>query len=235
MTRSETDYATALKKINAINAAKHRRDHPLWISLLKGELSRPQVAEFLRQFSAVTLYNHFFHGPLYVNCPSPKWRARMAEVVWEEGTGNLYSNGVPHWQLFLRLGEAFGISADEMYAAEYGPGALAVRSFLTATCARSFLEGVAATSLAGEAQVPGIAAKVSQVFIEHYGLTPEQAMFYTVHEEADRDHADAGLEFLREFAKTDMDLDLVVRTVRDAVEVNWWMFDDIHRRLDGIR
>ena len=51
----------------------------------------------------------------------------------------------------------------------------------------------------------------------------------------DRDHADAGLEFLREFARTDMDLDLVVRTVRDAAEVNWWMFDDIHKRIEGIR
>ena len=234
MTQSETDYATVLEKIDAINAAKHRRNHPLWISLLKGELSRPQVAEFLRQFGIIPLHNHFFHGPLYVICPDPKWRARMAEVVYEEGTGNLYANGVPHWQLFLRLGEAFGISTEEMYATEYGAGALSVRSFLTATCARSFLEGVAATALAGEAQVPGTAGKVSQVFIEHYGLTPEQASFYAVHEEADRDHADAGLEFLRGFAKTEMDLDLVVRTVRDAVEVFWWMYDDIHRRIDGI-
>lgn len=234
MTRTESDYAAALEKVEAINAARHRRKHPLWITLLNGELNRPQVAEFLRQFSVIPLYNHLFHGPLYVNCPSPKWRARMAEVVYEEGTGSLYSDGVPHWQLFLRLGEAFGIGRDEMYATEYGPGALAVRAFLTATCARSFLEGIAATTLAGEAQVPGIAAKVSQVFVERYGLTAEQAMFYTVHEEADRDHADAGLEFLREFARTDMDLDLVVRTVRDAVEVFWWMYSDIYQRLKGI-
>ena len=235
MTGSDTNYATALAKINEINTAKHRRDHPLWISLLNGELSRLQVAEFLRQFGIIPMHNHYFHGPLYVNCPSPKWRARMAEVVYEEGTGNLYSNGVPHWQLFLQLGEAFGVSADEMYATEYGPGALSVRSFLTATCDRSFLEGVAATSLAGEAQVPGIAAKVSQVFMDHYGLTAEQALFYAVHEEADRDHSDAGIEFLQEFAKTDMDLDLVVATVRDSVEMMWWMYDDIFRRLDAIK
>ena len=109
MTRTESDYAAALEKVEAINAARHRRKHPLWITLLNGELNRPQVAEFLRQFSVIPLYNHLFHGPLYVNCPSPKWRARMAEVVYEEGTGSLYSDGVPHWQLFLRLGEAFGI------------------------------------------------------------------------------------------------------------------------------
>ena len=234
MTWLDTDYGTVLEKINAINAAKHRRNHPLWIALLGGELSRLQVAEFLRQFSVIPLYNHFFHGPLYVNCPNPKWRARMAEVVYEEGTGNLYSNGVPHWQLYIQMGEAFGIGADEMYATEYGAGALAVRAFMTATCARSFLEGVAAMSLAGEAQVPGIAGKVSDVFVEHYGLTREQAMFYAVHEEADRDHSEAGLEFLREFAKTDMDLDLVVRTVRDCIEVNWWMYSDIFRLLEDI-
>ncbi|MDA0261054.1 MAG: iron-containing redox enzyme family protein [Proteobacteria bacterium] len=234
MTRSDTNYAAVLKKINDINAAKHRRTHPLWIRLLGGELSRPQVVEFLRQFSVIPLYNHFFHGPLYVNCPNPKWRARMAEVVYEEGTGNLYSNGVPHWQLYLQMGEAFGISAEEMYTTEYGAGALAVRAYLTAICASSFLEGVAATALAGEAQVPGIAGKVSDIFVKHYGLTPEQAMFYAVHEEADRDHSEAGLEFLQEFAKTDMDLDLVVRTVRDCIEVSWAMYNDILQRIDAI-
>tara|TARA_B100000686_G_C16691201_1_gene917692 strand:+ start:620 stop:1327 length:708 start_codon:yes stop_codon:yes gene_type:complete len=234
MTKSDMNYETALQEINAINAAKHRRNHPLWISLLGGEFSHEQVCEFLRQFSVIPLYNHYFHGPLYVNCPSPKWRARMAEVVYEEGTGNLYSNGVPHWQLFLQLGEAFGISAEEMYATEYGPGALSVRAYLTAICARSFIEGVAATSLAGEAQVPGTAGKLSELFVENYGLTPDQAKFYSVHEEADQDHSDAGLEFLSEFAKTDMDLELVVQTVRDAVQVMWAMYSDIQERVSVI-
>lgn len=229
MANSKLNYKSTLKKIDDINTAKHRRKHPLWIALLTGKLKRSQVVDFLRQFSVIPLYNHFYHGPLYVNCPNPRWRARMAEVVYEEGTGNLYSNGVPHWQLYIRMGEAFGISSEAMYATEYCAGALAVRSYMTATCARSFVEGVAAMSLAGEAQVPGIAGKVSDVFIKRYGLTPEQAMFYAVHEEADRDHSEAGLEFLRDFAKTDQDLDLVIRTVRDAVEINWSMYNDIAR------
>ncbi len=232
--KKKLDYRRALKRIEAINAAKHRRRHPLWIALLKGSLKRKQVREFLKQFSIIPLYNHYYHGPLYINCPDPEWRRRMAEIVYEEGTGNLYSNGQAHWQLYLRMGEGFGISPAEMYATEYCAGSLAVRGYMTAVCARSFLEGVSAMSLAGEAQVPGIAGRVSEVFMTHYGLTKEQAMFYAVHEEADRDHSDAGFEFLKAFAKTDMDLGLAVKTVRDAVEINWAMYNDIEQVIGGV-
>lgn len=228
-------YEAVIQELNRIHAARSRKRHPLWLGLMHGTLSRPQVAEFLKQFGVIPLYNHFYHGPLYVNCPNAEWRIRMAETVYEEGTGRLYAGGVPHYELYLRLGEAFGVSREEMYGTEYCGGSLAARNFYENVCRRSFLEGFAASALGGEAQAPGVAGKVSENFIRNYGLTPEQASFYSVHEVADKDHSSGGIEFLREFAKSNDDIDLVIRSVRDAVETMWTMYQDIWQRVDALK
>jgi len=227
-------YDSVFKEIGEIHAKKHRRTHPLWVALMQGELSKPQVREYIKQFGVVPLYNHFYHGPLYMSCPDPEWRPRMAEVVYEEGTGRIFSDGIPHWKLYLNLGEAFGISKEEMYGAQLCAGSLALRSYMTEVCHRGFLEGIAATSLGGEAQVVGVAGKVSQAMMKYYGCTPEQAAFYTVHEEADKDHSDAGIDFLKQFATTDADIEMVLRTVRNTVEVWWAFYDDMWRVVKAV-
>jgi len=223
-----------IEELNAIHSAKSRKRHPLWMGLMSGSLSRAKVAEFLRQFSVIPLYNHFYHGPLYVSCPNPEWRRRMAEVVYEEGTGGIYSDGVAHYELYLRMAEAFGISREEIYATEFCGGSLAVRHYFENICRTSFLEGYAALSLGSEAQVPGVAGRVSEAMVKHYGLTPEQAMFYTVHEVADSDHSGGAMEFLKEFAPTDVEVHKVTRAVRDCVETSWTMFEDIWHRVQRI-
>ena len=223
------DYDAALAEIEAIHATKPRKAHPLWIALMKGQLSRRQVATFLRQFSIIPLYNHNYHGPLYVSCPDPIWRKRMAEVVYEEGAGGLFAGGVPHYQLYLRVGEAFGISPAEMYATRFSAGALAFRGWFETMCRKSFLEGYAALSLGAEAQVPGVSGRVSEAMMTYYSLTAEQAAFYTVHEDADKDHSGGGREFLETFARTEHDLRLAIEAVRGAVDISWLFYEDLYR------
>lgn len=225
------DIAAALRELAEIHAEKPRKKHPLWIALMNGSLSRPQVREYIKQFSAVPLYNHNYHGPLYVSCPDPEWRKRMAEVVYEEGAGGLYAGGTPHYKLYLRLGEAFGISPEEMYATRFCGGSVAFKSYFEAVCKRNFLEGYAALSLGAEAQVPGVSGKVSEAMMRSYGLTAEQAAFYSVHEDADKDHSGGGDEFLIRFCKTPAELALAVNAVRDAVNVSWLMYEDIARHI----
>jgi pyrroloquinoline-quinone synthase len=222
------DYDAALAEIGAIHATKPRKAHPMWQALMKGELSRRQVVTFLRQFGVIPLYNHNYHGPLYVSCPDPVWRRRMAEVVYEEGTGGLYAGGTAHYELYLNVGKAFGISPEEMYATQYCAGALAFRGWFSNICRKNFVEGYAALSLGAEAQVPGVSGKVSEAMVKHYGLTEEQAAFYTVHEVADSDHSGGSREFLETFCRTENDLRRAIEAVRGAVEVSWLFYEDIH-------
>ena len=130
-------------------------NHPMWKSLIEGTVNIEQLREWVRQYGVFALHNHGYHGPLYVNCPDPKMRAMLAEVVYEEGTGLLYSNGKPHNEIWCQFGEAIGLTREEMWGAELCSGARALKAFLNDRCNNSFIEGVSALMLAGEAQVPG--------------------------------------------------------------------------------
>lgn len=208
-----------------------QRNHPLISKLRNGELSRGQLREFIKQLGIIPLYNHLYHGRLYVVCPDPEWREMMAEVCYEEGTGRLFAAGQPHWKLYVRLGAALGISREELYATEYIPGALAWRAYYEYICGKTFLEGVSAHMLAGEARVPEAAKRMSEILRKNYGLSEHDVEFYTVHISADEEHSDIGRRLLDKFAKSDDDLALVIRTVRNTIGIEELLFDDLYRHL----
>jgi pyrroloquinoline quinone (PQQ) biosynthesis protein C len=151
--------------------------------------------------------------------------------VYEEGTGRLFAGGVPHHELYLRHGEAVGIGRQELYDWPLCAEAVAFMSFFENICGRSFLEGASAHMLAAEAQVPGYAGRVAEAMQRHYGLTAEQTAFWTVHEDADKEHSDIGRELLEEFVKTDDDARRVRRAVRECVDMMWLMHDGIYRSV----
>ena len=220
-------------------AAIHRRKplfaHPLWAAWVEGRLSRPQLREAVKQVGIIPLHNHNYHGRLYVICPDPRWRARIAEVAYEEGTGRLYSDGVSHHELYMRFAEALGIGRKDMYATRYCAGALAFREYFSQVCGRNFLEGVSAHMLAAEAPVPRHGSRRADALRRHYGLDDDAVKFFTVHEVADADHSNIGEELLREFARTDDDHRLVIKTVEEMLDMMKLMYDDIHRTVQAIR
>jgi pyrroloquinoline-quinone synthase len=220
-----------LQQIAEIVRKRHHNTHPIQSLIFDGQLTPVQVREWIGQRSCIPLYNHLFHGPLYFNCPDPEWRSRIAEVVYEEATGRLYAGGVSHHELYLRLGEAVGIGRQELYDWPLCPEARGFMAIFEATCRRSFLEGVSAHMLAGEAQVPDYAGKLARALQTHYGLSAEQALFWTIHEEADADHSNIGRELLDRFARTEADQQQVLKTVRAHVEARWMLQGGIHRAV----
>ena len=88
------DVDKTLARIDEMHAQNRFWKQPMWQGLIEGTLSRPMVREFARQHGIIPLHNHNYHGRLYVVCPDPKWRERIAEVCYEEGTGRLYADGV---------------------------------------------------------------------------------------------------------------------------------------------
>ena len=221
-------YQSTLARIQEIHAPYARHKHPLFAGLMEGRLERPQVRVYLQQFSIIPLYNHLYHGPLYMNCPDPEWRAMIAEVVYEEGTGKLFASGTPHWKLWLRLGNAFGISDEQMWNTEFCPEALAFRSFFTMICRGDFLTGVSAHMLGAEAQVPGASGSVAGGLRKKFGLSDHDLAFYIVHDEADSEHSDIGRRLLTRFARTDEDCERVVEAVKQMVEVSKVLYDGIY-------
>ncbi len=108
-----------LAEIELLHKKQPLQNHPLFSRIVDGKFNKRQIQEYAKQHSIIPLHNHNYHGPLYVVCPNYKWRARLAEVVYEEGTGRLYSDGVPHNELYMEFCEDLGISREEMENVEY--------------------------------------------------------------------------------------------------------------------
>ena len=222
---------STLDEIARIHESKPLFGHPLWTEWGAGELSRTQLRECVKQAGIIPLHNHNYHGRLYVVCPDPKWRERIAEVCYEEGTGRLYANGISHHELYVRLAEALDIGREELYATAYCSGALAFKAYFSAVCGRDFLEGVSAHMLAAEAPVPAHGSRRADALRHHYGLSDDDVMFFTVHEVADEDHAGIGRELLSEFARSEADFRRVLRTVGECLDMMKLMYDSIYETV----
>ncbi|MDA0260834.1 MAG: iron-containing redox enzyme family protein [Proteobacteria bacterium] len=225
---------TTLAEIAKIHKSKPLFGHPLWTAWGAGELSREQLKECVKQAGIIPLHNHNYHGRLYVICPDPAWRARIAEVCYEEGTGRLYANGVSHHELYVRFAQALGITREELYATRYCSGAVAFKAYFSGICSKDFLEGVSAHMLAAEAPVPAHGSKRADALRSHYGLSDEDVMFFSVHEMADEDHAGIGRDLLSEFATSEEDFQLVLKTVGECLDMMKLMYDSIYDTVKAV-
>lgn len=225
---------TTLNEIAEIHKSKPLFGHPLWTEWGAGKLSRGQLQECVKQVGIIPLHNHNYHGRLYVICPDPAWRARIAEVCYEEGTGRLYANGVSHHELYVKFAAALEISREELYATQYCSGAVAFKAYFSAVCEKDFLEGVSAHMLAAEAPVPAHGSKRADALRNHYGLTDEDVTFFSVHEVADDDHSGIGRELLSEFASTEEDFQRVLRTVAECLDMMKLMYDSIYDTVKAV-
>ena len=225
------DVDTTLARIDEMHATNKFWEQPMWKGLMDGSHSLPMVQAFARQHGIIPLHNHNYHGRLYIHCPEPKWREMIAEVVYEEGTGRLYANGVAHNEAYFRFGEGLGLSREEMKNTRYCPGAVAFKAYFQSMCEQTFLEGVSAHMLAGEAQGPGYFGKIAQNLKDKFGLTDDQVAFWTVHDVADEDHSGIGRELLGEFAHSEADFQIVLRVVRETIDMMNLLTQDTWRGI----
>lgn len=234
---AENGMLTVEQTLGAVRKAHEERpfyEHPMWSGLLQGSFNKEQVKEFVRQFGIIPLHNHNYHGRLYVNCPNPRWRARLAEVVYEEGTGRLYSDGTPHNRLYLDVGNDLGIGDEEMWAVPYCPEALSFRAYFQQMCERDPVDGISCHMLGAEAQGPGVFKRLAQRLKEIYGMTDKGVRFWVVHDEADEDHSGVGVELLEDFARTEAQRRRVIEVVNETIGMTFLLYDGIYRRMQAL-
>jgi pyrroloquinoline-quinone synthase len=182
-----------------------------------------QVREFPRAVSA-----------LHTACPYADERIELAESLYEEETGRISGCNLPHPELFIRFGEAVGLSREQMTEAVPLPGTAALIGwFELSSRQRSFLEGAAAITLAAEGQVPGAFGPFARALEKHYGLSREAVAFWDIHEVADRDHSDIGRSSVIAHADSDDVRSAVRAAVERSLEAWWAFFDDIERAIDA--
>jgi pyrroloquinoline-quinone synthase len=203
--------------------------HPLWVDIADGKLGRDQLKVFAVQFFLQV--REFPRGvsAMHANCPFPEVRIELAESLYEEETGRISGCNQPYPEVFIRFGEAVGLSRAEMVEGEPLPATRALIDwFELSTKQRSFIEAAAAMNLAAEGQVPGTFGPMACRLQENYGLSREAVEFWDVHEMADAEHSQVGDHIVIRHA-TDA---ATQARVRDALQHSldaWWQF------FDGIR
>jgi pyrroloquinoline-quinone synthase len=212
--------------VTRIEARRTFGSHPLWLELADGKLSREQLKCFGIQFFLQV--REFPRGvsAMHANCPFPEVRIELAESLYEEETGRISGCNQPHPEVFIRFGEAVGLSRAEMIEGQPLPATRALIDwFELSTKQRSFIEAAAAMNLAAEGQVPGAFGPMARRLQDNYGLRREAVEFWDLHEKADAEHSQVGDHIVVRHA-TDK---TTQARVRDALQHSldaWWQFFD---------
>lgn len=165
-----------------------------------GQASREEISEWCKQFfCALTHFHRGAHSRPRARLSGlrPEYKKFFWENRIEEEYGAL-SNTAGHVELLLRLAEALGVSRLDMVNAKPNAATRAVmdRASRTLPDPDDFLPGSVVTG-ALEAMNPEASTVISEGLIKRYGISEQNAQFFTVHIYADAEHAEVGAQLLR--------------------------------------
>ena len=183
-----------LDSIDQQIAAKHLLTHPFYLAWTRGELSKEALKDYAQQY-----YQHVAAFPTYLSavhakCDDQPTRKQILQNLIDEEAGN-----PNHPELWLQFAEKLGASADEVRATEKQPETAALIDTFRSVCANgATAEGLAAL-YAYESQIPTVSESKIDGLKKHYGMTdPKSYEYFSVHIEADREHAAAEREMLQQ-------------------------------------
>ena len=199
-------------------------NHPFYQAWQRGELTMDALRHYAGQY-----YQHVLAFPQYVsaahaNCPNQDDRRELLENLIEEERGE-----ENHPELWLRFGEALGLSREAMTESEALPEtAHLVETYREVTNAGSFAQ--AATALyCYESQVPEIARQKIAGLRQFYGIDEPRALqFFTVHIEADEWHAEVGRNFVARYGASAEERAAVQKTAKRCLDALWGFLDGVY-------
>jgi pyrroloquinoline-quinone synthase len=196
--------------------------HPFYQAWQRGELTLDMLRSYACQY-----YHHVLAFPQYVsaahaNCPDQGDRQELLENLIEEDRGE-----ENHPELWLRFGEALGLTRREMIESVPLPETLRlIETMRDATKNGSFAEG--ATALyCYESQVPEVAKQKIAGLQRFYGVDDERGLqFFTVHIDADEWHAEVGRGFVNRYGEAESSN--VRAAAQRSVDALWGFLDGVY-------
>ena len=214
-----------LDKIDNDIAQKHLLKHPFYLAWVRGELSKEALADYAKQY-----YQHVAAFPTYLSavhshCDDRAVRRQLLANLSDEEAGS-----PNHPELWLKFAEGLGVSHADARRAEKRPETKNLIDAFRSVCGEgSTAEGLAAL-YAYESQIPAICESKIDGLKKHYGITdPATYEYFSVHIEADREHAAAERAMLRD--KIDnQNFESVKASVQRVLDALWEMLSGVCRR-----
>lgn len=214
-----------LESIDRQIAAKHLLTHPFYLAWTRGELSKDALRDYAAQY-----YQHVAAFPTYLSAvharcnDQPIRREILSNLIDEEA-------GAPnHPELWLQFAEGLGVPRDVVEKTEPSPETTGlIKTFRTVCSEGDAAQGLAAL-YAYESQIPAVSESKIDGLKKHYGITEtKDYQYFTVHVEADREHAAAERAMLSEHVNEQNAL-AVNRSVGRILDALWEMLSGVCRR-----
>ena len=216
---------TPLETIDRQISAKHLLTHPFYLAWTRGELSEAALADYAQQY-----YHHVAAFPTYLSavhahCDDQATRKELLKNLIDEEAGS-----PNHPELWLKFAEGLGVSREQVQNSEKQPETAELIGTFRAVCGgESTAQGLAAL-YAYESQIPAVCESKIDGLKKHYGITdPEHYRYFSVHIEADREHAAAERTMLASHVN-DENADRVSNSVQRVLDALWNLLSGVCRR-----
>ena len=216
---------THLDSIDRQIAAKHLLTHPFYLAWTRGELSRAALADYARQY-----YHHVAAFPTYLSavharCDDQPTRRQLLDNLMDEEAGS-----PNHPELWLQFASGLGVSKEDVQASEkWDETANLIGTFRSVCSEGTTAEGLAAL-YAYESQIPAVSESKIKGLVENYQFTDARDYHYfTVHIEADREHAAAERSMLAQHVSDD-NAAPIANAVDRVLDGLWEMLSGVCRR-----
>jgi len=199
------------KRIQAVLDGRSMLGHPFYRAWTAGTLEVKDLREYVRQYYHFEVAFPRYLSALHTRTESMRIRQLLLDNLWDEEHGDRN-----HPVLWLDFGEAVGLSRGDVERSEPNEQTRALVDHVYRVCRDEPIANGLATLFAFEGQVPGIAWQTIKALTEHYGFTPQQFEFFSVHLVADISHAGAEMDAIQESCT---DEDGVVRATETTCDL----------------
>ncbi len=214
-----------LDSIDRQIAAKHLLTHPFYLAWTRGELTHAALADYARQY-----YHHVAAFPTYLSalhsrCDDQPTRKQLLDNLVDEEAGS-----PNHPELWLQFAEGIGVAKEDVTASvKWNETSNLIGTFRSICWQGATAEGLAAL-YAYESQIPTVAEAKIKGLVEDYNVAdPQQYQYFTVHIEADREHAAAERSMLERYV-TGKNAASVAKAVDRVLDALWEMLSGVCRR-----
>jgi pyrroloquinoline-quinone synthase len=210
-------------RIDALIEDRSLLKHPFYTKWQAGELTMDALKGYACQY-----YHHVLQFPTYVsgahaNCDDLPDRQELLENLVEEEQG---PNNHP--ELWLRFGEALGLSREDMIDSTQLPETTnLITTYRRLTKDSPFIGGISAL-YAYESQVPGVAGTKMHGLKRFYGIDHKQGLkFFIVHHSLDVEHSKVTRNLVAKYGVTQEGEEQALGAVEEATTA-------LNTFLDGV-
>jgi pyrroloquinoline-quinone synthase len=193
-----------------------------------GSMSRLGIRLWTLQASLVVREFTCFISAIHSNCPNLDARQLLAENLWEEhGRGR---PGRDHYALIRKLALGLGSTDSELDNVKPLPETtLYVDHCFNVTRNTTFVESMAAVGVGVESFIPAFFGALATSLCSHYGLSPADVEYLSVHVGEDETHSRRALDLIEAYADTNDMREKAKKALRDMLLVKRRFAEAVYR------